>query len=293
MINVKHKRCREIGCQKQPIFNVAGILQGLYCAEHKQPGMVDVKNKRCEQCQTKAWYGCPGLAPTRCAQHRDINMIPHPRRKCEYDKCPETATYGVKSCPERCEAHKQRTDRDLVLHRCAACTEPAVVNAEQMCQNCDHRGHNIRLARQKQVKAAIDASGLPTYKIYDNIAFDDTRCGRERPDFLWDCGTHHVILDVDEDQHKTRPCECEQTRMVNITQGLGMPCLWVRYNPDDYKGQTAAIRDRHRLEYLVKFLQGRLNDAPQDNTQFLRVCHLFFDDFKITNPPRMDVIPCI
>lgn len=77
--------------------------------------------------------------------------------------------------------------------------------------------------------------------------------GRERPDFVWDCKTHMVILEVDEYQHSSRNCECEQTRMANITSSFGMPCLWIRYNPDEYKGMK-QLKEATRRDILEKML---------------------------------------
>jgi hypothetical protein len=220
-------------------------------------------------------------------------MIPNPKRKCEYEQCKSIATWGVKSIPERCDNHKQQTDRDLVIGRCVACNNPSVVNDKQMCGGCDTRGGKIRLGRQLQVKAALDNSDLPLYDNYDKIAFDDPSCGRERPDFMWDAGTYKVILEVDEDQHKSRPCECEQTRMVNITQGLFMSCLWIRYNPDEYKGQKSTVRDRHRLDYLIGTVRKMLKFPPLDFSDNLRVVHLFFDGFKMNDGLKINKIKCI
>jgi hypothetical protein len=46
---------------------------------------------------------------------------------------------------------------------------------------------------------------------------------RERPDFLWDQGHLVVIVEVDEEQHLGRACECEQARMINVSQDLAAP----------------------------------------------------------------------
>ena len=221
-------------------------------------------------------------------------MIPNPKRKCEYPDCKLVATYGLQH-PERCDDHKQLTDQDLVLQRCIACLNPSVVDEKQMCAMCDGRGSRIRLGRQLQVKAALDnCSFLPKYEFYDKIAFDDTSCGRERPDFVWDVGTFKVILEVDEDQHKGYPCDCEQKRMVNITQGLGMPCVWVRYNPDGYKGQMSLTRDRRRLDLLMRVLKECIElPAPDNTTDHLRVIHLFFDGFNPSQSYRIEKINCI
>ena len=64
----------------------------------------------------------------------------------------------------------------------------------------------------------------------------------ERPDRLWDFGTHCVILEVDENQHSERACVCEVVRMVNIHQSLGgARVVFIRYNPDVYDKKKRLI----------------------------------------------------
>jgi hypothetical protein len=295
MVNVTRPKCHEPGCQTTPTFNYEKEQKPLFCAKHKREKMVNIRCIMCKQpeCKIRACFGLVGLQPSCCSLHREDQMLYNPRRRCESDECKEIATWGVRSVAERCDAHKQPTDRDLVTHRCIVCDKPDLLNQDKQCPDCDTRGVNIRLGRQRQVKAAIDAASLPAYHTYDRVAFDNTSCGKERPDFAWDCGSYWLMLEIDEDQHKSRPCECEQTRMVNVTQGIAMPCLWVRYNPDEYKGQKVTIRDKHRLDYLVRFLREQLNAPPEDTAQCLRVYHLFFDGFNITETPTMQTIPCI
>jgi hypothetical protein len=51
-----------------------------------------------------------------------------------------------------------------------------------------------------------------------------------------------VILEVDEEQHLGRPCECEQTRMINVSQNLAAPrTLWIRYNPEARAGRPVIV----------------------------------------------------
>jgi hypothetical protein len=143
----------------------------------------------------------------------------------------------------------------------------------------------LRLRKQKQVKyfldGQIDSVNLPPYEYYDEIT-QDGKCGKERPDFVWDCGTHKVILEVDEYQHKDNPPECENTRMKNITQAFYMPCLWIRYNPDKYKGWRNHVREKTRLIYLWKTLEECFKSIPETTEETLRVVYLFYDNFKIS-----------
>ena len=53
-----------------------------------------------------------------------------------------------------------------------------------------------------------------------DVIIDHGECGAERPDRVFDFGNKIIILECDEDQHRYRICECEQTRMVNISQSF-------------------------------------------------------------------------
>ncbi len=107
---------------------------------------------------------------------------------------------------------------------------------------------------------------------------------------MWDAGTHKVILEVDEFQHQSTPCECEQVRMINVTSSLGMPCLWIRFNPDDYKGGR-NVKDTVRKDLLIRVIKAALQSAPASPQDFCRIQHLFFDGFKLGEAIPMEIIP--
>ena len=100
------------------------------------------------------------------------------------------------------------------------------------------------------------------------------------------------ILEVDEDQHKDRPCECEQTRMANLTSSIGMPCVWIRFNPDAYKGQ-GKVTDAIRKDILIRTLKEYLQASPKGPGDFCRVIHLFFDGFQVGRPVDVEVMPML
>lgn len=80
-----------------------------------------------------------------------------------------------------------------------------------------------------------------------------------------------LILEVDENKLEL----CEFTRMVNLCQSLGLQTIFIRYNPDSYKGGTTAISKR-REEWIITnyFLLQKtilLKDLPSINdSAFLR-----------------------
>jgi len=160
------------------------------------------------------------------------------------------------------------------------------------CARCsEYLTKKLHLRKQRQVKSWLDAHPeLRNYISYDR-QLDGGSCGKERPDVVWDCTTHYVLLEVDEHQHQDRPCECEQVRMVNVTQGLGLPCIWVRYNPDEFKGQKASLKERDRRALLEKRLVECFAAQPQSPLDCCRVSHLFFDGFQMGQPLTFERIP--
>ena len=108
-------------------------------------------------------------------------------------------------------------------------------------------------------------------------------CGRERPDFQFDCGSHFVYIEVDENQHRSYLCECEQTRMINLVEARGMPVRFIRYNPDSYqpvKGQT-MLKSNAREKKLIEYVNYSITRSPQDNNDFANVLYLFYDNYDI------------
>ena len=290
MVDVKHKLCEHGGCEKQPNFNYKGNSTRKFCVKHKEPSMVNVTKKRCEKCGTQTRYGLPGKGPTVCAQHKKHGHIAHPKRKCE--ECKDFAIYGMDSIPKFCETHKSDQHMNLVHHECVVCGVLEITDAEGKCSRCsEYMKKRLYCRKQRLVKAWIDTSDLQTYESYDR-QLDGGSCGKERPDFMWDAVTHKIILEVDEDQHKDRPCECEQTRMVNLTNSIGMPCVWIRFNPDAYKGQ-GNVTDAIRKDILIRTLKEYLGSPPKSSNEFCRVVHLFFDGFQIGVPILAEFMPVV
>jgi len=279
MKNVTSKRCEETGCDTIPCYNFEGQKGGRFCYEHKSPVMVDVKNKKCD-CGTYASHGFPGSQKSHCSQCKTEGMIFDPRRKCIV--CTnELALYGVYK-HLRCGKHKKPDDINFIEAICSSCNLLEVLDQEGLCKYCNpETTRRVALAKQRDVKMFLDNIGF-VYNTYDK-SVDNNACGRDRPDFVIECSTHSIVLEVDEHQHKDRPCECEQTRMVNISQSLGMPTIFIRYNPDEYKidGKTIDLHSRQRygllrqsLEYFSTISIKKLKDIG-----FLSVIYLFYNGF--------------
>ena len=198
--------------------------------------------------------------------------------------CREIATHGITQ-PERCAKHARMGDDNLVECACVYCALPNILNENGLCKDCEEwvSGMRPRLAKQREVLQFLDYEFTEyPYDSTDVTPQSLKDCDRrERPDVLWDRGDRVVILEVDEDQHKDRPCECEQTRMMNISQALGCErTVWIRYNPDPFTGNESrkwtSKAKRHAV--LKQWLTWTL--TTEDLSHTVSVVHLFFDGFR-------------
>ena len=118
----------------------------------------------------------------------------------------------------------------------------------------------------------------------DKIPESLKQCGdKERPDIIYDLVDRIVIVEIDEHQHESRPCECEQTRMMNISQALGsQQTFWIRFNPDKFKSNESKkfSSKLKRYDVLKRWL---LHALTQEIPYCITVLHLFFDGFTEAN----------
>ena len=291
MIDIMTRRCAHDGCDACPAYNYAGVRQGLYCRIHALPGMMDTRNARCDApdgCATRAMFGVPARAATKCAKHREKGMIRYPKKRCSKWRCMHVGTHE-KNADRYCETHAPADAINLALRPCTSCGLMDVL-VDGKCDSCDpERIKRVRHVKEQRVACLLDREGIRY--VHDKI-LDGSQCGLERPDFVIDCGTHLVILEVDENQHDTYACACELARMINLAQVAGMPTTFVRYNPDVYESRHKCVTNGERLEVLASWLKVVMHHSPvETHGAVVDVLYLFYDDYDPVKPERRVILP--
>ena len=102
----------------------------------------------------------------------------------------------MNSMPEFCEEHKSSEHTNLVHQTCVVCSVLDIVDHEGRCSTCsDYLNKRLHLRKQRLVRSWIlGEPALAGFEIYDR-PMDGGVCGKERPDFMWDVGTHRVFLE--------------------------------------------------------------------------------------------------
>lgn len=291
-VDLVSKKCSADDCYKQPHFGPPGG-KPTTCASHKEHGFVELINKLCQHtnCNTRANYGKLFGPPIHCFKHKQKNDYKGKERKpkCVSDKCKARPAYtdDESNYPKRCEDHKLEDDVNVVEQKCVTCGIENMINtATGKCNNCT-AFMQVKQGRRKY-KEDVIAALFDEHKIeltHDKIPVGS--CNKYRPDFVIDCGTHFVIIEVDEHQHSGYQCECEQARMINVCQDLGggMPVTFIRYNPDDYKAANGKwIRRKNkapRHKKLMDVVKSCMQHMPD---HLLGVIYLYYnghDDNKL------------
>lgn len=231
MINIMARICNyEYGCDIQSNFGYKGKI-AIRCSIHKDDDMVDVHTKQCQKCDSTAEYGTYQKSILYCEKHKLPNMVKNPNRKCLIINCKNSAIYGL-SIHERCENHKEHDDKNFIEDDCKSCGLAYPLDPDGYCLNCSPViFEKSRLVKQTKVKNWLDSSKF-NYTSYDKI-ITETNCGRKRPDFVFNSKDrrHLIVLEVDENQHKSYPEECECIRMINLTNEVWGNIMYIRYKP--------------------------------------------------------------
>jgi hypothetical protein len=67
-------------------------------------------------------------------------------------------------------------------------------------------------------------------------------CSKRRPDLLLDLGYQILIIEVDESQHDTYDCICENKRIMEISKDLQhRNIVFIRFNPDSYTTSDGKV----------------------------------------------------
>jgi hypothetical protein len=162
-----------------------------------------------------------------------------------------------------------------------------IIGADSKCNLCGGVAAVKKrlMAKQLRLKKALEGAGYPLFS-YDRII--DAGCNRRRPDFVYDAGTHFVVVECDERQHTRGGYGCERRRMWEIAQALGLPVAFIRHNPDAYKTRsgkrgTAAAATREKT--LLAWLQHLMGAGPP--AHYLTALYLYYDGWSRGKPPAL------
>ena len=208
MVNVVSKTCIFEECETIPSFGVPDSKKASHCVRHKLEGMVDVCHKTCvsDGCSTIPAFGVPGSKKaSHCTRHKLEGMVDVRSKTCVSEWCSTIPGKHYKGYCVRCFVHlfpDTRVSRDYKTRE-RTVVDFVVNEFPGVTWICDKRVSN--------------------------------GCSARRPDLLCDLGDQVLMVEIDENQHATYDCSCENKRLMELSRDVGHRSLVViRFNPDEY-----------------------------------------------------------
>jgi len=313
-----------VRCEIIPCYNFSDQKKGIYCKNHMEPGMENVVSSKCENCgDRQPSFGLPGGPRTHCGTCRTEDMVNLRRKPCIGDGCNKQPSYnypeeksalycsdhkldGMKKVTNRlcagvdcdkqpsyrheysptythCVDHAENGMVSRPAKRCVSCGLFVVSHKPYLCSYC--KPESTKRQRTKEMEVVKYLEERYTFVHNKSVGFS---CGSYRPDIKIDAGTHLVIVEVDEDQHKQYDENCEIARMFNIAQAEGLPCVFLRYNPDTYKinGITKRVYSETRLKKLCETIDEHIEKIPET---IVTVYRLYYDSHSQDTVVKYDI----
>ena len=249
MVNVRERRCAHEGCWRKPIYNLPNETRGIFCREHKTDEMVDVLSLRCghDGCFKRGNFNFEGKPPRFCGSHKEQGMIDVKTPKCAAEGCRTVPVFNIKGQKRGlfCSAHKTGDMVDVKNPRCNTplCDIILPGSSTGYCARCTAYMFPDRPSRFKTRELKLKEY-LETQYTDKTIVHDKhVECHRYRPDFVFDMGSHTIVIELDENQHRAYDTSCDNKRLMSIFHGLSSrPMIMIRFNPDKYDSVPGCFK---------------------------------------------------
>lgn len=131
---------------------------------------------------------------------------------------------------------------------------------------------------------------FPDVKWSVNRGFDSSS---RRPDLMADMSTHIVVVEIDENQHRSYKPSTEKRRIDEICNAVnGRPIVFIRFNPDKYEHANGkkiktcwncdGIIDGQQLQWQnrVTILESEIRKWLVTVPSTLEIIQLFYDGWN-------------
>ncbi len=261
-------------CEHNIMRNRCRICGGSQICEH------DKRKDRCIQCNGKSLC-IHGIEKYNCIQCKGSQVCEHNKQKRYCKLCDGSALCKTAYC----ESYKQNIYNGYCL-RCFVMLYPE-----------NNLVKNFK-TKERTVSDFIKSFYQNFDWIHDKRISDG--CSLRRPDLFLDLGYQIIIIEIDENQHETYDCSCENKRMMILSQDVNhRPIIFIRFNPDSYtkndntdvtscwkiNGHTGLCQIKKskekewtsRLDTLKKQVDYWINNQTEKT---LEVIHLYYDNFE-------------
>jgi hypothetical protein len=302
MVDVVSKKCI---CKKvRPNFNEPGETIAICCISCKTDTMVNVLSKKCICGKSQPRYNEPDeKTPICCSSCKTDTMVNVLSIRCP---CGDLARYnepGIKK-PIYCSSCKINTMVDIsnLNRKC----DGLIING--IIEDCpyDHYGtskynnyctecfrYNFPddpLTIQIRIKTKEIAVREFINKNFDGFQHDKYlftgHCDctvRRRIDHRKLLGNTLLVVETDENQHKSYDEMDEEIRYDDLYMAFSGKWIYIRFNPDKYLNKNSIIKDptiQNRFEILKLEIEKQIKRIEfEENKDLIEHIYLYYDDY--------------
>jgi len=247
MVNIGYVKCKFDKCNKNAIYSHDDKKLREFCGNHKKDGMINIVNKTCKEknCNSSPTYNYENETERLyCETHKKDGMVNVKHKKCIFDGCETISSYNYKDRKNGmyCNTHKKENMIDIITKKCLSewCdTVASNKNYKGYCAYCfTHLFPDEPVSRLYKNKERLVGEYIKEQFKDITLTFDKKiagSCIKQRPDIYIDMGFQYIIIEVDENQHKSDNYSCENKRLMLIYNALEYrKMVVIRFNPDAY-----------------------------------------------------------
>ena len=211
--NRNKTRCRECGggsiCEHKRVRSKCKECSGSEFCKHAR------QKSRCREC-CGSQICKHNRVKSRCRECSGSQICKHDKRKSQ---CKECGGSG--------------------LCKSSWCEKSKYTKYEGYCFGCfvhlfPDRPNSKNYKTKEKATADYVLKQFPEFTWVADKQIQDG-CSRKRPDLLLDLGYQVIIIEIDENQHESYDCSCENKRLMLLSQDVShRPMVFIRFNPDDY-----------------------------------------------------------
>lgn len=289
MLYVAKLQCE---CGNAAKFNYRGRIPE-FCADCMKPGMTCSRPQRNCKCGKGAMYNYPGEKSEYCEHCKLPGMVEYaPNMAC---KCGKLALYNYDGeSALYCGGCKLLGMVNMVKKRCKNCSDwpdfgYANKNFSNYCSRCFQRlfpdDPRTFAIRSKTKEIAV--------RDYINLHFGGF--SHEKPLYTGGCDCTHrrridhwkliggtmLVIETDENQHRSYDKEDERNRYNDLYMVHSGNWIFIRFNPDKYrlKGSVVNPMISTRLPILRGMIAKQIKRIESgENTELVEIIYMYYDE---------------
>jgi hypothetical protein len=262
MINVINKKCK---CGKIPYYNYKGENKGLYCASCKKDNMINVRSKKCKCGKSQPTYNNPGeVIPICCVLCKSNTMI----------NVLDTICLGLINNNELCPYN--HIGNPKYKNYCVECYRRNFP--------LDPLTFQIRSkTKEIAVRDYINAN-LEGFQHDKPLSTSHCECNiRRRIDHRKLINNTLLVIETDENQHKSYDQMNEETRYDDLYMAFSGKWVYIRFNPDKYLSKNGKNKNpmiSTRLPVLLDEIKKQIaRIEAEENTELVERIYLYYDNY--------------